>query len=85
VSALDLGVLLAAYSVTSPHTIHPQATLSSLLSFAAGMAILIPPEMEPYFSGSEGMAASVSGESTVPLYVPPADEALGGHPPIILE
>jgi ribokinase len=85
VSALDLGVLLAAYSVTSPHTIHPQATLSSLLSFAAGMDILIPTEMEQYFSGSEGMAASVSGESTVPLYVPPADEALGGHPPIILE
>lgn len=34
-SALDLGVLLASYSVTSPHTIHPAADLESLLAFAA--------------------------------------------------
>lgn len=33
-SAFDLGVLLAAYSVTSRHTIHPDANLSTLLSFA---------------------------------------------------
>ena len=33
-SALDLGVLLAAYTVTSPHTIHPTANLETLLTFA---------------------------------------------------
>ncbi len=33
-SALDLGVLLAAYTITSPHTIHPSANLETLLTFA---------------------------------------------------
>jgi len=33
-SAFDLGVLLAAYSVTSPHTIHPDANLESVTGFA---------------------------------------------------
>jgi sugar/nucleoside kinase (ribokinase family) len=34
-SALDFGVLLASYSATSPHTIHPRADLDSVLDFAA--------------------------------------------------
>jgi hypothetical protein len=33
-SALDFGVLLGSYSTTSPHTIHPDADLNALLSFA---------------------------------------------------
>jgi sugar/nucleoside kinase (ribokinase family) len=33
-TALDLGVLLASYKVTSPHTIQPEASLSTLLDFA---------------------------------------------------
>ncbi|MGH9617295.1 MAG: carbohydrate kinase family protein [Acidobacteriaceae bacterium] len=33
-SAIDLGLALAAFSVTSTHTIHPAATLATLLSFA---------------------------------------------------
>ena len=32
--ALDLGVLLAAVSVTSPHTIHPHADLPALVDLA---------------------------------------------------
>lgn len=32
--ALDLGACLAAFSVTSPHTIHPEATLDALVQFA---------------------------------------------------
>jgi sugar/nucleoside kinase (ribokinase family) len=32
--ALELGTLLAAFSVTSPHTIHPDANLGNLLAFA---------------------------------------------------
>lgn len=38
-SALDFGVLLASYSVTSPHTIHPQANLDTLLDFAAKLGV----------------------------------------------
>jgi len=34
-TALDFGVLLAAFSVTSPHTIHPKANLGAPRSFAA--------------------------------------------------
>jgi sugar/nucleoside kinase (ribokinase family) len=33
-SALDLGACLAAFSVTSPHTIHPETTLAALTLFA---------------------------------------------------
>lgn len=33
-SALDFGVLLAAFTVTSRHTIHPDANLETLLAFA---------------------------------------------------
>lgn len=33
-SALDLGIILATFSVTSPHTIHPDASLEALLAFA---------------------------------------------------
>jgi hypothetical protein len=32
--ALDFGVLLASYTVTSPHSIHPDASLDNLLAFA---------------------------------------------------
>jgi sugar/nucleoside kinase (ribokinase family) len=41
-SAIDLGLALAAFSVTSPHTIHPAATLGSLLHFAETKGLLIP-------------------------------------------
>ena len=43
-SALDLGVLLGSYSTTSPHTIHPDADLNALLSFArdAGKHVSFP-------------------------------------------
>lgn len=38
-SALDFGVLLAAFKVTSPHTIHPDARLPRLLTFAHGQGL----------------------------------------------
>lgn len=40
-SAIDLGRMLAAYSVTSPHTIHPETTLESLVSFAEDKGIIV--------------------------------------------
>jgi len=33
-NALELGVVLASYKCTSPHTIHPEANLGSLIAFA---------------------------------------------------
>jgi sugar/nucleoside kinase (ribokinase family) len=44
-SALDLGLLLAARSVTSPHTIHPAADLGTLIAFAGGMGLSFAPPL----------------------------------------
>lgn len=38
-TALDLGVLLAAYSVTSPHTIHPKTDMDHLSIFAGELGV----------------------------------------------
>jgi sugar/nucleoside kinase (ribokinase family) len=38
-SALDLGTVVAAYKVTSPHTIPPGFTLGTLLAFARGHGV----------------------------------------------
>ncbi|MEA5015634.1 MAG: PfkB family carbohydrate kinase [Candidatus Limiplasma sp.] len=41
--AVDVGILLAAFSVTSPHTIHPQADAQSLACFAQSQGISYAP------------------------------------------
>ena len=56
-TALDFGVLLAAYSVTSPHTIHPEANLDTLLSFAGGLGVDCAP-LTTYLACSPVPAAS---------------------------
>ena len=38
-SDVDFAVLLASYTVRSPHTIHPQACLSELVAFAAELRL----------------------------------------------
>ena len=38
-SAFDFGVLLAAYTVTSPHTIHPDANPDALVSFGRDLGV----------------------------------------------
>lgn len=43
--ALDLGVLLAGLSVTSPHTIHPTADLDALLTFAERHGVAFAPPL----------------------------------------
>jgi sugar/nucleoside kinase (ribokinase family) len=45
-SALDLGALLASYKVTSPHTIHPTASLDELTDFARQVGASVAPEIE---------------------------------------
>ncbi len=58
VSALDFAVLLASYSATSPHTIHPAATLENLIAFAADLRIAFAPSvnalLEPAGETSSG-------------------------------
>jgi sugar/nucleoside kinase (ribokinase family) len=45
-SALDLGVLLAAFKLCSPHTIPPDLTPSALAAFAGAHAVGIAPELQ---------------------------------------
>jgi sugar/nucleoside kinase (ribokinase family) len=52
-SALDLGVLLAAYTVTSPHTIHPTANLDTLLAFAQELGVGFSDEVAGYLPGAD--------------------------------
>ena len=44
-SALDLGVLLASFAVTSPHTIHPDASPASLAAFARAHGLRLGPTL----------------------------------------
>ena len=44
-SALDLGVLLASYAVTSPHTIHPDASPVALAAFARAHGLILAPPL----------------------------------------
>jgi sugar/nucleoside kinase (ribokinase family) len=42
-SALDFAVLLASYTVKSPHTIHPEASKEALLAFASEIGVELAP------------------------------------------
>jgi ribokinase len=46
-SALDFAVLLASYTVTSPHTIHPEADLPALQSFAQSLDLRFAGRLRP--------------------------------------
>jgi sugar/nucleoside kinase (ribokinase family) len=57
-SALEFGVLLASYTVQSPHTIHPDASLESVLEFAKIQDVSFASELANVFSPSgESVAA----------------------------
>jgi sugar/nucleoside kinase (ribokinase family) len=45
-SALDLAVLLASYTVMSPHTIHPEADLDHLAAFAETLGVRLDRRVE---------------------------------------
>ena len=49
-TALEFGVLLASYKVTSPHTIHPDASLSSLITFAERARVQFCPALLRLFT-----------------------------------
>lgn len=44
-TALEFGVLLASYKVSSPHTIHPLASLDTLLKFGRDIGIGFSPDI----------------------------------------
>jgi sugar/nucleoside kinase (ribokinase family) len=44
-SALEFGVLLASFTVTSPHTIHPAANFDSLRQFAGSLGVALSHEL----------------------------------------
>jgi sugar/nucleoside kinase (ribokinase family) len=48
-SALQLGVLLGSYKCLSPHTIHPEASLDTLIAFAAQQGITFSAEFHRRF------------------------------------
>ena len=52
-TALDFGVLLASYKCRSPHTIHPDACLDTLIEFACGLGLAFSPQIEHLFSETE--------------------------------
>ena len=53
-SAFDFGMLLAAFTVTSPHTIHPCANVDALLSFAQELGITLSSAMKGYLGPLTG-------------------------------
>ena len=65
-TGLELAVLLGSYKVSSCHTIHPDASLSSLVEFASQLGMTLAPELEQFFCDSEcspqaGQGPAVSG------------------------
>jgi sugar/nucleoside kinase (ribokinase family) len=54
-TALDFAVLLASYKCLSPHTIHPDACLDTLIEFARGLGLSFSPQIEQLFT--EALAA----------------------------
>lgn len=49
-SAFDFGALLAAYTVTSPHTIHPDANVDALLSFGNELGVAFSASLMHYLA-----------------------------------
>jgi len=63
-SAIDLGLTLAGFSVTSPHTIHPDANLETMLAFAGGKGIVMSAKLQSRCS--HGAAAGSECTSHLP-------------------
>jgi fructose-1-phosphate kinase PfkB-like protein len=52
-SAFELAVLLASFTVTSPHTIHPGVNVGSLRAFAGQTGIVLDEELQRELSMAE--------------------------------
>ena len=62
-TALDFGVLNASFSVTSPHTIHPDAVLSNLFGFAESYGASISDSLRSICYDCEQMPAESVSDS----------------------
>jgi len=49
-TALEFGVMLASYTVLSPHTIHPDACLDTLADFAHSLKLSFGPALQQHFT-----------------------------------
>lgn len=49
-TALDLGVLLASYKCLSPHTIHPAASLTTVIEFAESLGFTVGHGLQQFFT-----------------------------------
>jgi sugar/nucleoside kinase (ribokinase family) len=58
-SALDFSVLLASYTATSPHTIHPKASKEALLAFASEIGVELGPNLRQLL-GVTGQTSSAT-------------------------
>jgi sugar/nucleoside kinase (ribokinase family) len=67
-SAIDLGLALAALSVTSPHTIHPGVTLESLFAFAGNNGMVVSADL--HSRCSYGVAVNCESKSARTNTVP---------------
>ncbi len=56
-SALDLGVLVSAFKLASPHTIPPDLTPDALITFAGTHAVELAPELQGLFASPNLQAA----------------------------
>ena len=63
-TALDFGVLNASFSVTSPHTIHPDAVLKNLFAFAESHGASIPDSLRCACYECEQMSSESVPNST---------------------
>jgi sugar/nucleoside kinase (ribokinase family) len=70
-TALEFGVVLASYKVTSHHTIHPHASLATLTDFSGERGIALDPVITQRFADTED--ASEQPSLSVPR--PPSNEA----------
>jgi sugar/nucleoside kinase (ribokinase family) len=66
-TALEFGVMLASYTVASPHTIHPDACLDTLLEFASGLGKEFAPEILDCLADAVPDANMVSLKAGTPL------------------
>jgi sugar/nucleoside kinase (ribokinase family) len=57
-SALDLAVVLASYTVTSPHTIDPSACLDTLVAFAADRGLQFADGLRAFFEETDAIKSA---------------------------
>jgi sugar/nucleoside kinase (ribokinase family) len=64
-TALEFGVVLASYKVTSHHTIHPDASLATVVDFAAQRGIIFDPLIVQRFADAEDPTEQLSSSGSV--------------------